>query len=77
MSHFTRPLPLLVSVALLTLTSCGGGGGSSSSPSTPPAQSFSYDAVGRLTSATYLDGQSVRYEYDGAGNLIQKTVTTN
>lgn len=34
------------------------------------AESYTYDAYGRLTSVTYSDGSSVTYTYDAAGNRL-------
>lgn len=34
------------------------------------AQTYTYDAVGRLTQAAYPDGNAVRYNYDEADNLV-------
>jgi YD repeat-containing protein len=32
------------------------------------ADTYTYDAYGRLTGVTYSDGSSVSYSYDAAGN---------
>ncbi len=31
---------------------------------------YEYDGLGRLTSATYDDGQRINYRYDAAGNIL-------
>jgi YD repeat-containing protein len=36
---------------------------------------YRYDAAGRLTGVHYEDGRSISYLYDGAGNLLRKTIT--
>jgi len=36
------------------------------------AETYTYDAVGRLTSVTYGDGYSISFDYDNAGNLLQR-----
>jgi YD repeat-containing protein len=36
---------------------------------------YSYDDAGRLTKVEYGSGQSITYTYDGAGNLLARTVT--
>lgn len=36
-----------------------------------PAQSYYYDAAGRLTQVAYRNGSGARYEYDAADNLIE------
>ena len=38
------------------------------------AETYSYDAVGKLTSVTYDDGSSITYNYDNAGNLIEQAI---
>ena len=37
---------------------------------------YSYDANGRLASATYSGGLVIAYTYDPAGNLLNRTVGT-
>lgn len=37
--------------------------------------SYSYDGVGRLRSAIYVDGKVVVYEYDDAGNRTERVVS--
>ncbi|MCP5433499.1 MAG: RHS repeat protein [Alphaproteobacteria bacterium] len=41
--------------------------------------SYTYDALGRLTSATYSDGRVIEYAYDPAGGrtAVEKTGVTN
>lgn len=39
------------------------------------AQSFSYDAAGRLTQVTYAGGTTVSYTYDSSGNLVSQNTT--
>ncbi|MCX6622884.1 MAG: hypothetical protein NTY38_17830 [Acidobacteria bacterium] len=36
--------------------------------------SYTYDANGRLASATYPDGRAITYVYDPAGNLLSRTI---
>jgi len=38
------------------------------------AESYTYDAAGRLTGTIYDDGTSVSYGYDANGNMLSKTV---
>lgn len=38
---------------------------------------YQYDALRRLTAATYASGIAISYTYDAAGNRLQKTVTTS
>lgn len=47
----------------------GGGGGGASASSEPATTTYTYDALGRLTSATNADGSSYSYTYDMAGNI--------
>src|SRR5581483_12491271 len=61
---------LALSVMLLTLGVLAG----------PPALAtdqftYTYDALGRLSSVTYQNGGSVTYTYDAAGNRTQVTNT--
>lgn len=37
--------------------------------------SYTYDALGRVTSVTYDNGTVITYTYDSTGNLTNKTVT--
>jgi len=37
------------------------------------AETYAYDAAGRLTSTTYADGSSITYAYDANGNILNKT----
>ena len=37
--------------------------------------SYTYDALGRLTSVTYSSGTVITYSYDAAGNRLAKTIT--
>lgn len=39
------------------------------------AQSFKYDAAGRLTQVTYAGGTTVSYTYDASGNLVSQATT--
>lgn len=39
------------------------------------AQTYSYDAIGRLTQVTYAGGTTITYGYDAAGNVTSNTVT--
>ena len=36
------------------------------------AETYTYDPAGRLTSVTYDDGYSISFDYDNAGNLLQR-----
>jgi uncharacterized protein (TIGR03437 family) len=36
---------------------------------------YSYDAAGRLTTATYSNGTVIAYSYDKAGNLLRRSIT--
>lgn len=38
---------------------------------------FTYDALGRLAKASYGNGTVIEYQYDAAGNRIQKAVTAS
>ena len=37
------------------------------------ATTYTYDALGRLTSVTYSNGKTITYTYDAAGNRTQVT----
>lgn len=39
------------------------------------AQTYSYDAAGRLTQVTYPGGTTIAYAYDAAGNSVSTSVT--
>lgn len=39
------------------------------------ADTYSYDALGRLISVTFADGSSITYAYDSAGNRATLTQT--
>ena len=39
------------------------------------AYTYEYDALGRLTKATYPDGQTISYTYDKVGNLLSRAIT--
>jgi YD repeat-containing protein len=39
------------------------------------AESYQYDAAGRLVVVTYDDGVEIRYTYDANGNRLSRTVT--
>ena len=39
-----------------------------------PADTYQYDAAGRLLSVEYGSGKAIGYTYDGAGNLTSLTV---
>jgi len=41
------------------------------------AESYSYDAVGRLTGVTYADSSSITYVYDANGNILNRTVSAS
>lgn len=36
---------------------------------------YTYDALGRVTTVTYDNGTAITYTYDSTGNLTNKTVT--
>jgi YD repeat-containing protein len=42
-----------------------------------PTTTYGYDALGRLVSVTYPDGQTINYAYDAAGNRTQLTPIHN
>lgn len=44
-------------------------------PGIAAAETYTYDAAGRLTGATYDDGTSITYTYDSSGNKLQQQVT--
>ncbi len=56
----------LAAVAMLLVTASGVQAG----PIT-----YTYDVLGRVTSATYPNGDVVSYQYDRAGNRTQRTQT--
>jgi uncharacterized protein (TIGR03382 family) len=35
------------------------------------AESYEYDAAGRLTKVTYADGKTIDYRYDSSGNVVE------
>lgn len=37
-------------------------------------QSFTYDALGRLSVVTYDDGTTITYSYDASGNIVGRAV---
>jgi YD repeat-containing protein len=39
-------------------------------PAPAAAESYTYDAIGRLTAATYDNGGSIHYIYDANGNIL-------
>ena len=41
------------------------------------AETYTYDAQGRLTTVVYDDGSSIAYTYDAAGNLTQRQIMVN
>ena len=41
----------------------------------PVSVAYTYDALNRLTAASYADGGGVAYTYDGAGNRLSLVVT--
>ncbi len=41
-------------------------------PAIVSAETYTYDATGRLTVVTYDDGSTLTYTYDNAGNIIQQ-----
>ena len=45
-------------------------------PGTAFAETYTYDAAGRLTGVTYDDGSTITYTYDSRGNRLQLTRTT-
>jgi len=44
-------------------------------PAISHAETYSYDAAGRLTGVTYANGSSISYSYDANGNLLSKAIT--
>ena len=47
-------------------------------PAVAPADiTYTYDTIGRVTSATYPSGTTIVYSYDNAGNKIQQTVASS
>ena len=48
-------------ILILTLSAAG----------TSNAQTYQYDALGRLQAANYTDGSSIRYDYDANSNITQ------
>ena len=51
-----------------------GGGGLNEEPSSIQVIDYSYDALNRLTGATYTAGEDYAYSYDPAGNRLTQTV---
>lgn len=39
------------------------------------AETYSYDAAGRITGVVYDDGSSLSYQYDNNGNRLTRTTT--
>jgi MYXO-CTERM domain-containing protein len=35
------------------------------------AESYEYDAAGRLAKVTYADGKTIDYRYDSSGNVVE------
>lgn len=44
-------------------------------PGPVSADTYTYDAAGRLTAVTYADGSAITYNYDTAGNVLQRVMT--
>jgi YD repeat-containing protein len=40
------------------------------------AESYQYDAAGRLTTVTYDSGKKLSYTYDAGGNVVLKSIET-
>ncbi len=40
------------------------------------AQTYTYDAAGRLSGVLYADGSTLAYRYDANGNLLERVATT-
>ena len=59
-----RSLALAIATALASTTAAA----------SPVTISYTYDALGRVTGATYSDGTGVMYAYDAAGNRTQSSV---
>lgn len=59
-------LPLVVAAALAIMMATRG---------VALADTYTYDAYGRLTGVTYSDGSSITYAYDSAGNRTTVTQT--
>jgi len=43
-------------------------------PAAVSAETYTYDAAGRLTGMTYADGSGITYSYDNNGNILNKTI---
>ena len=69
--HFSHPLRTVFSfgctVALAALLLL---------PSAANAESYVYDAQGRLVGVTYDDGSRLGYVYDDDGNIVERTTVT-
>ena len=44
-------------------------------PNSVYADTYTYDAAGRLTAVTYAGGSTIAYSYDTAGNILQRVMT--
>lgn len=66
MSKLWRKIPIVVSGLLASLVVFG---------SAASAETYQYDAQGRVVSVTYPNGKVVTYTYDAAGNRVQVTTS--
>jgi YD repeat-containing protein len=63
-----RPITRLVLFSILNILAVSG------IATTASAETYSYDAQGRVTQVVTDDGHTITYAYDGAGNRITVSV---
>lgn len=68
-------LPRLLQAALLALPLCLGLAWPTTLVHAQSSVTYEYDALGRVTKATYSNGTVVTYAYDAADNRVTTTTT--